>query len=267
MDLSIIILNFNTKNMLKECLRSLVRASVAVSHEIIVVDNASHDGTAAMLAAEFPQVRCIQSAINKGYAGGNNLGLAQAHGRYQMIMNPDILVDAGSIEGLVAYLDTHPTVGLVGPRLNNPDGSLQYTCYRFPRWWTPLFRRSLFGVLPWAKKHISSYLMEEFDHASAMPVDWLLGGALMARKEAIVDVGPLDEGFFLYFDDTDWCRRFWEKGWQVVSVSTVSMIHFHQRASRGGLLALLRSRAARIHLRSGVRYFWKYFRKPSPHIA
>ena len=267
MDLSVIILNYKTKNLLKECLRGIRIATPKLALEVIVVDNASGDGSPEMVLADFPEVRIIRSKKNLGYAGGNNLGLKAASGRYVMIMNPDILVWPGSIEALVTYMDAHQDVGLVGPKLTNPDGTTQQSCYRFHTPMIPLYRRTIAGRLPHARRALAEFLMEDFDHASPREVDWLLGGALIARREAAAGVGPLDESFFLYFDDTDWCRRFWEKGWKVVYCPDSVMVHFHQRASKGGVTELFRNPVARIHVRSAVTYFRKYQGKENPRLT
>ncbi|TAL19753.1 glycosyltransferase family 2 protein [Patescibacteria group bacterium] len=266
MELSVIILNYNTKNLLKECLRGIRLASPRLALETVVVDNASTDGSAEMTLSEFPEARLIRAERNLGYAGGNNLGLKYAVGRYVMIMNPDILIWPGSLEALVSYLDAHPAVGLAGPRLTNPDGSVQPSCYRFHTPAIPVYRRTILGALPPARRALADFLMEDFDHQSEREVDWLLGGALCARRQAVEEVGPLDESFFLYFDDTDWCRRFWEKGWRVVYYPGSVMVHFHERASIGGVLELLRNPMARVHLKSAFHYFRKYQGKENPRI-
>jgi GT2 family glycosyltransferase len=267
MILSIIILNFRTKNLLKECLRGIRMVKPALPYEVIVVDNASGDGSAEMVLADFPEVRLVRAERNLGYAGGNNLGMKAAVGKYVMIINPDIFVAPGSFESLVAYMDAHPEVGVVGPQLLNPDGTVQQSCYRFQTPLIPLYRRTILGKLPAGKRAVAKYLMEDFDHKSEREVDWLLGGALLVRRSAIDQVGMLDESFFLYFDDTDWCRRFWEHGWKVVYVPGSQMVHFHQRASKGGVMTLFKNKTARIHLQSAITYFRKYHNKANPRSA
>lgn len=264
-DLSIIILNYKTRGLLKECLRAIRLAHPAISTEIIVVDNASGDGAPEMVRREFSEVRVIESARNLGYAGGNNLGLRAATGRHLMVMNPDIIVFPQSLETLVRFLDEHPDVGLVGPRLANPDGSLQHSCYRFHTPWTPVLRRTPLGSLPWARRALRSFLMEDEDHTRTLDVDWLLGGAIVARREAVEQVGLLDERFFLYFDDVDWSRRFWKAGRRVVYVPNAYMVHFHQRASaEGRWWSILQSRTGRAHVVSAFKYFFKYRGEPHP---
>lgn len=264
MDLSIIILNYNTKNLLRECLRALRLARPEIKMEILVIDNDSADGSAAMVLSEFPEARLIRAPRNLGYAGGNNLGIKSAVGRYIMIMNPDILVFPGSLESFLSFMEANPGVGIAGPQLINPDGSIQYSCYRFQTPFTPLYRRTAIGLLPFGRRAVKDYLMEDFDHRSVSDVDWLLGGALLVRRSALETVGLLDENFFMYFDDTDWCRRFWENGWRVAYAPVSRFVHFHQRHSQGGVIELLRKRTARMHLLSAYSYFRKYHGKNNP---
>lgn len=266
MDLSIIVLSYNGKRLLRECLRSIRFADPKLRYEVIVVDNASADGSAEMVAKEFPEHRLIQAGANLGYAGGNNLGLAAAAGRHVMIMNPDIFLKDGALEELVRYLDAHPDVGMVGPKLVNGDGrTRQESAYRFHTPIVPALRRTPLGRTAWGSRKLRRFLMEDADTSGATEVDWLLGGAIVARREAVAQVGLLDERFFLYFDDVDWSRRFWEKGWKVVFLPQVSLIHLHQRQSaEGDLLGVITNPVTRIHLRSAVQYFRKYWGKPNP---
>lgn len=265
MDLSIIVLNYKTKRLLRECLRSIRFAAPRFSYEVIVVDNGSGDGTPQMVCTEFPEHVLVESPENLGYAGGNNLGLARARGRHVMIMNPDIFVRDGALEELVRWLDAHPDVGMVGPRLVNGDGSSQESHYRFHTLVTPLLRRTPLGRTAWGSRKLEAFVMKDAEPAGPAEVDWLLGGAVVARREAVAQVGFLDERFFLYFDDVDWCRRFWEKRWKVVYLPHVSLIHLHQRQSADGdLLAVFTNPVTRVHIRSAVQYFRKYWQKPNP---
>ena len=143
--LSIIILNYKSSGLTRECLRGLLAADLKLDHEIIVVDNNSEDNIGAILTKEFPQVKFIELEVNRGYAAGNNAGIKQAQGEYILILNPDITVFAGQIEKLVDFMENNSRVGLAGPRLVNPDGSLQYSCYKFPKFLLPLYRRTWLG--------------------------------------------------------------------------------------------------------------------------
>ncbi len=267
MDLSIVILNYRTKDLLRECLRGLRFAKPDLQMEVIVVDNDSRDGSAEMVLSEFPEARLIRSPNNAGYAAGNNIGLKLGVGRYLMVTNPDIFVWPGSLEALVRFMDENPRVGLAGPQLTNPDGTIQKSCYRFQDLLTPVWSRTLLGRLLFGKRAMANYLMDDFDHLSTREVDWVLGAAMIARREAVADVGFLDETFFMYCDDTDWCRRYWEKNWRVVYVPSARLVHFHQRLSKGGVAELFRNRLTRIHVKSALTYFKKYRGKPNPRIA
>ncbi|MFZ5364069.1 MAG: glycosyltransferase family 2 protein [Patescibacteria group bacterium] len=262
MDLSIIILNYRARGLLKECLKGIKMVHPKLDYEIIVVDNASGDGTAQMMRESFPEINFIASEENLGYAKGNNLGIKKARGRYVMIVNPDIIVFPGVLESLVHFLDERQDVGIVGPKLLNPDKSLQYSCYRFPGFWEPVYRRTPLGRFDFAKKKLDHYLMKDFDHNSVREVDWLLGGCLLIRRKALDDVGFLDERYFAYFDDVDLCRSIWEKKWKVVYNPEVSVIHFHRRESaEGHWLGAIFKKVTRIHLASWLKYFKKWGRK------
>ncbi|OGF20560.1 hypothetical protein A2316_00405 [Candidatus Falkowbacteria bacterium RIFOXYB2_FULL_38_15] len=259
LDVSIIILNYKTKGLLRECLRVIKAVSPKLNYEIIVVDNGSGDGTGKMMKEEFSETKFIASDRNLGYAAGNNLGIKEAKGRYVMIMNADIIIFPESIEKLVSYMDTHRDVGIVAPKLLNPDRTLQDSCYRLPSFWIPVFRRTPLGKIDFAKKELDKYLMKDWDHSSEREVDWLLGGCLLICKEALSGLGLLDERYFAYFDDVDLCRSMWENKWKVVYYPEVSMIHFHRRESADGKWWNgIFKKTTRIHIKSWITYFKKW---------
>jgi hypothetical protein len=265
MDISVIIVNYRTEGLLKQCLRGIALAQPKdLTLETIVVDNASDDGSAAMVRANFPDVRLIVAETNRGYAAGVNLGTEVARGDVFFIMNPDLALFPGVLETSVQFLREHPGVGMVGPRLLNPDGTVQLSTRRFPSPMTPLLSRTPLGKLPPFVRLLRRYLMVDWDHRSARPVDWVLGAAMVVRASAADSIGPLDEQFFLYFEDVDWCRRFWQKGWSVVYLPTVELVHYHQRLSAGGPVVGMFQQATRVHIRSAFRYFWKYRGRPAP---
>ncbi len=257
--LSIIILNYKSGGLTRECLRGLIAADLKLDHEIIVVDNNSEDNIGAILTKEFPQVKFIELEVNRGYAAGNNAGIKQAQGEYILILNPDITVFAGQIEKLVDFMENNPRVGLAGPRLVNPDGSLQYSCYKFPKFLLPLYRRTWLGETIKAQGELDEYMMKKWDHKNNRVVDWLLGACLITRRSALSEVGLLDTRYFLYVEDTDWCRRFAQKKWEVWYVAEVELVHFHERQSAEApwLIALF-SKIAWIHIASWLKYFWKW---------
>ena len=255
--ISIIILNYQTKNLVKYCIKGIKFLNLNLDYEIIVVDNVSNDGIEEMIRENFSEVKFIQAKKNRGYAAGNNLGIKSARGKYILILNPDVVVLEGAIEKMYEFMETHPEAGLLGPRLNSPDGSLQETCYRFPKFFTPFFRRTFLGKLWFVKKHLDQFLMRDYDHQTARKVNWLQGSCLIARSKAIGEVGLLDERFFTYFEDTDWCKRFWQKNWEVWYLPEIEIIHYHGQASSGGLLNIFK-KPTRIHIASWLKYFWKY---------
>ena len=264
-DVSIIILNYKTRGLLRQCLRGIASSGDAVQSQVIVVDNASGDGSVEMVERDFPNVKLIASAENRGFAAGMNLGLRHANGRYVVLLNTDIAIMERPFDQLVQFMDQHPRVGIAGPKLLNPDGTVQDSCYRFPRALTPLYRRTPVGKLPGIRAQLRAYVMNDFDHQESRPVDWLLGAFLIARAEAVQAVGEMDERFFMYFEDVDWCRRFWANTWEVWYVASVECVHYHKRASAAhpgfrGLFAF----PTQIHIQSWYRYVAKYAGVPLP---
>lgn len=266
MDLSLIILNYKSRGLLKQCLKGLLQLHLSITTEIIVVDNHSNDGTDEMMPAEFPSLRYIRSPRNVGFAAGNNLGIREASGRYLLIMNPDIAVFGNVFEHMVEFLEKHPAVGMCGPKLLNPDGSAQTSCRMFPTVRTILYRRSPLGKLPSAREHLRKFLMRDWDHKENRPVDWILGACMLVRRSAMEKVGLMDERFFLYFEDVDWCRRFWQCGYEVWYLGqTAELVHYHRQlsAESPGLSGVF-SYVTRLHIRSGIQYFLKYRGSPLP---
>ena len=267
MKLSIIILNYKTLGLVKQLLKNLRVKPFSISHEIIVVDNNSSDDTPRVIKELFPYVRVIELRKNIGFAGGNNVAIREAKGEYILILNSDVAATRDAIENLCAFMDSHGSVGIVGPKLINPDGSTQMSSLRWPKFFTPFCRRTFFGKLSIGKKELSRYLMLDFDHKSNAYVPWLLGACLMVRSNCIKTVGLMDERFFLYLDDTDWCRRFWENGFSVMYLPAVELVHYHERLSASeSWFRALWNRTSYIHIMSFIKYFLKYQRKPLPNI-
>lgn len=264
---SIIILNYCQAGLVKQLLLLLQKMTLSFSTEIIVVDNNSSYKSVKDLQEKFAGVNFIYSSHNKGYAAGNNLGIKQARGEYILILNPDLAPTTQSLEELYKFLLQNPQTGMVGPKLVNADGSYQLTCGNFPDWHMPMYRRTWLGKTRKGQQWLDNYLMRQWNHGQAKSVPWLFGAALMVRRQALDQVGLLDERYFLYVEDLDWCRRFWEKGWQVWYVPSSQIIHFHQRESlEGGGLGDLTNAYTRIHIISWFKYLWKFRGRKMPTI-
>ncbi|MFK7871005.1 MAG: glycosyltransferase family 2 protein [Roseobacter sp.] len=250
MDLSIVIVNWNTQDMLRDCLQSIESGLGSLKAEVLVVDNASQDGSCAMVRAEFPAVRLIENETNFGFAGGNNVALRRAVGRYVMLLNTDTLVHGTVLPDAIAWLDDHPGVGVMGPRLLNADGSVQPSCSAYPKL-THLAMQTL-GLTRFAR--LDSYRMTGWDRGSERQVDVISGAAMFVRATAMRDIGLLDEAFFFYGEETDWCRRFAGAGWAIVFAPIPKITHFgngsaHKLNHRRDVL--MTEGTTRLHLKHG----------------
>ncbi len=259
MDLSIVILNYKTARLTRQCIKTIKLYEPKLAYEIIVVDNNSRDGVGAMLKERYPDVRFIQTGRNLGYAAGNNVGMKAATGRFVMILNPDITVRPGSIEAMVAYLEKHPAIGVLGPKLVRPDGSVDESCFRFPTHAIPIYRRTPLGRTSRGRRALECYLMSDYDRKETRDVDWLLGAVLLFRRSELDRIGLFDERFFLYYEDTDWCRRFRRAGYRVVYYAGAEMVHYHERLSaQGPWFTSLFRKPTRVHIASCLKYFRKW---------
>jgi len=254
-EISVAVVAYNSSAWLPGCLTSLQEAAGETSLEILVVDNASGDGSADLVRQRFPAVKLLVNHSNLGYARGVNQAAQHATGRYLLVLNPDVVVGSGSLKMLRDHLDHEPDVALVAPRLLNPDGSLQYSCRRHYTWGTYLLRRAPLRHLLPNHPLVGHHLMTEWDHSGIREVDWVLGAAMMLRREAL---GPqiMDERYFLYFEDVDLCLRLQRQGWKVVYHPGATMTHEHRRESGRGLL----NRRKYQHFRSWVKFQWKHLR-------
>ena len=250
-DLSIIIVSYNTRALLQACLASvyadLGQGSASVAAEVIVVDNASSDGSVAMMREQFPQAMLIESGANLGYGGGANLGLKQANGRYLMLLNSDTLVQDSALRHLVAFMDTHPDAGACGPRLLNPDGSLQRSAFRFPT--ITQIVLDLFPILPRLTDTSLNgrYQQDNPDNEQPFVVDFTLGAAFVVSRAAYELTGGFDEDFFMYAEEVDWAMRIQAVGYTYYSVPAARIVHYAgqsvKQAPRRMFYELHRSRA------------------------
>jgi len=266
MKLSIIIVNYKMAPLVAALVESLLQDELPKKTEIIVVDNNSQDESVAFLRSDYPEITVIDNKENLGLAAGVNTGMAAARGQYSLILNPDMVALPGGVAKLVDFMDTHADAGMAAGKLLSPNGKLQYSCFRFYKPMTIVYRRTMLGKTKAGKAEIARFLMKDFDHASARQVDWLMGACLMVRREVVKQIGGMDERYFLYFEDVDWCRRVWEAGWKVMYVPAAQFSHFHQRSSDGNSLTkIFSSRPTREHIKSVIKYFWKFHGKRLPH--
>ncbi len=223
---SVIIVSWNAQEYLLRCLGSLSPAVCGYPMEIIVVDNASSDSSADVVAARFPEVRLIRNRANLGFAKANNLGINAALGRYLCLINSDVEVLPGCIDRLVEYCEHHEKAGLVGPQVLGADGRLQRSCRGFPTVWNMFCRALALDSLFPRIKLFTGYALTHWAQDEVRAVDILSGCFWLARRQAVSQVGSLDESFFMYGEDMDWCRRFWAAGWQAVFLPDAKAIHY-----------------------------------------
>ncbi|MGE5425776.1 MAG: glycosyltransferase family 2 protein [Bacillota bacterium] len=267
MELSVIIVNYKSKEKLANCLRSLALSDLkGIEYEVLVVENSSGDDLSDLLAA-YPEVRLFESPSNLGMGGGNNLGIGKTAGEYILIANPDIVFSPSSIRELLDFIRRHPEAAIVGPKLLNTNGTLQYSCARFPGFFVPFLRRTFIGrYLP---KAVDRYLMKDEGHDRTAAVDWIMGACLLVRRGELFEDGKLfDERFFMYFEDVDICRRAREKGKYTIYLSETAVTHDHQRESARlpWYQAILKDKLAREHISSWWKYFIKWGLKAAPKL-
>jgi GT2 family glycosyltransferase len=223
---SIVIVSWNACAYLRDCLRSIRNTTGSVVKEIIVVENASSDGSAEMVSAEFPEVILIPTGKNLGFARANNVGISQSSGSMVALINSDVLVHADCMQRLAAFLETNPEVGLVGPKVLNGDGSVQRTCNRLPTLWnTACHFSGLDRAFP-NLRFFEGFQMSKVNHSFPTEIGALSGCFCVARRSAVEQVGGLDERFFFYAEDIDWCKRFKDASWKVMLVPFATATHF-----------------------------------------
>ena len=258
-DLSIVIISWNVRELLRRCLDSIQESlkgekGKGLLVETIVFDNGSADGSADMVREDFPRVHLMESEVNLGFTKGNNLAIGQSEGCYILLLNPDTEVVGDALGTMMAYMESHPRVGALGPQLLNPDGTTQSSRRRFPTLATAFLESTV--LQPWfqGSRILERYYLLDRPDDEIQPVDWVVGAALLIRREALHQVGPLDEEFFMYSEELDWCYRLKAQGWEVVYLPTAQVVHQEGRSSEQVLPA------RHIHFqRSKVLFFKKYY--------
>ena len=225
--ISVITVSWNTRDLLRSCLESLLNELAGVDAEVFLVDNASADQSAAMVQSEFPQVRLIANETNRGFAAANNQALAQASGEFVLLLNPDTVVHPGAIKTLLEFMETHAKAGIVAPQLLESNGTIQRSCRQFPTFAGMLFELLGLSKLFPNQAIFRQYKMLDWNHDDERQVDQPEGACLLIRRQVIEEVGVLDEGFFMLFEEVDWCYRIKEKGWQIWFTPSARITHHY----------------------------------------
>ncbi len=251
-DLSIIIVSWNVADLLRDCLRSIDEGHDELDLEVIVVDSASSDNSVAMIREEFPWVDLLACEENVGFPRGNNLGLARANGRYLLLLNPDTVVLDDALPKMMAYMQENPEVGVLGGQLLNADGTIQSSKRRFPTLTTAFFESTwLENVTP--KGVLERYYAQDLPDDAINDVDWVMGACMLVPRQVVAEVGGLDEAYFMYSEELDWCRRIKDSGRRVVYYPEAKIIHYMGQSSEQAVVAR--------HInfqRAKLRYFRKY---------
>ncbi len=251
LDVSVVIINWNTRDILRNCLVSVFEQTQGIAVEVIVVDNASHDGSVEMVQEEFPRVALITNEENRGFAAGNNQGLAAAQGRYVLLLNSDTIVLDGAVKKTVAFADAHPEAAVTGCRVLNSDRTPQASCFMFPSALNMLLSAFyLYRLFP-KNRFFGRERMTWWDKGSPREVDVVSGCFMMVRREAIEHVGAMDEAFFMYAEETDWCYRFKKAGWKVMFMPEACIIHLGRASSQRV------AQKMRLQLSGSILYFLK----------
>lgn len=225
MDLSIVVVNFNTRELLRACLASIAAETTGIQYEVILVDNASTDGSREMLEGEFPGIKCIYNSQNRGFAAANNQAIRVAEGRYILLLNSDTKVLDGAIQKTLQFMDRTPDTGIAGCKLLNPDGTLQPSCRSFPSVWN-IFAETFFLYILFERTELfGRYHMTHFDHNKIRRVDVVKGAFMMIRREVFERVGLLDESYFMYTEETDYCYRMNAIGYHTYFFPWASVVH------------------------------------------
>jgi len=265
MNLSIIIVHYKNQELLKLCLKSIKNNLMDKSinpetPETIVIDSQAQAETEELISENFNWVKYFPFKQNIGYAAGVNQGLKTAQQKNILILNPDIIITPGSVEKMIAHLESNSAVGLLGPKLLNFNGQTQNSCFRFYKPATVIYRRTFLGKTFPGKRELAKFNLSDADKNSLIYPDWLMGSALLTTKKAVEKVGLMDERFKLYFEDVDWAKRFWENGYKVVYFPESFLLHYHIRRSKAGLgfLDVFLRKETRWHIQSAIKYFFKH---------
>lgn len=265
-DIAIVLVNYKMKDHFSECFETLFPdiEKSGLQVKVVVVDNHSEDGTIQFLEQNYPQVKLINQTANFGFGKSQNDGIKSVRAKYYFVLNPDTTFsnnEESVIGRLYNFMEKNPKVGMIAPKILYPDGLLQYSCWRFPKSFQPLYQRTKLGKTKKGQEKVLYHHMKDFNHNETRPVDAVMGSAMFVRKKAIEEVGFFDERFWMYYEDVDWSLRMWEAGWPVYYVHDIVIKHAHGRGSAkvpGIFKAILKNKLARVHLISWIKFMWKW---------
>ena len=262
MDLSFVVLNYQTAGLVRNLVKNILNLKLDYSFEILVGDNASKDGIAKIMKEHFSEldnVNFFEYDENNGYGAGNNKIIKNAKGKYIVILNPDIVVLNGTIEKLYNYLESHSDVGIVSPKLLYANKKVQQSYFAYYHLMTPLYRRTFLGKTKKGQTDLDRFLMKGVDINGATTVDWLMGSFWMMRKHIFDELSGFDDQYFMYFEDSDLCRRVNEAGHKVMYHPEAEAIHLHARDSKSkNFWSSILNKMTWIHLSSAYKYFRKF---------
>lgn len=253
MKLSIIIVAWNVRDVLSDCLNSITQSLAAFPYEIIVVDNASTDGTADHIKNKFPAVRLVENKANQGFAAANNQGAAIANGQYLLILNPDTILFDHTLSKMVDFMDSNPAIAMCGPHILNEDKSLQKSVRNFPSWRGAFYRYTVLKYMGLFKSHFTRWHNRQFDYDKQADVEQIIGAAMLIRKEIFEKIGRFDERFFMYYEEVDLCKRLKDCGFRVVYCPDIQLIHLGGKSAKQ-----IPAKTRYMSLQSLLRYFKRH---------
>lgn len=264
MNISLIIVNYKMADYIAACLKSIKKqcAKSQLKMYVVVVDNDSNDHIADVItAADMKNLTGVYLNKNLGYGGGVNAGIRAVKADYYFVVNPDLIFfEQNTLDRLYRFMEDNSKIGMAVPKLLNTDGSLQYSCWRFPTKLVPLYRRTNFGKTKIGQKALTHFQMRDWDHAQTRPVDCAMGSAMFVRGSALKKTGLMPEEYFMYFEDMDWCRSFWKHNLPVYYTHDIRIRHHWKRDSAkvAGLKSILLNPLTRTHIKSWIKYMWKW---------
>lgn len=262
MEVSVVILNYRSRGLVRNLIRNILDLQWNFSYEIIVVDNNSQDGLFAHLSEEFPameNLHFLQRKSNDGFGAGNNAGVELAKGKYLLILNPDIVIKEGTVETLLAYMEAHQDTGVISPKLLYANNKAQQSYFRYYKCKTPIYRRTFLGKTKAGQKDLARFTMADVAIDGPTAVDWLMGSFWLMPKRIFEELGGYDDRYFMYFEDTDFCHRMNDASYKVIYYPEVEAIHLHARDSKSeGFFKTLFNKLTRTHISSAIKYFRKF---------